>query len=148
VSAASCRSKTHRPRTRIELGRAAIERFGAVVERDPLVVAAFVGGSFAAGTAREDSDVDVYVVAREDEYRALWDRRHALLREWGDPVFEQDVVNFEGLGFDMVLFEFVDTVDGEIAFGHTGNFMALHGGPYDVLVDKIGLLEGVEFPLL
>ena len=126
----------------------AIERFRAVAEREPLILAAFLGGSYAAGAPREDSDVDVYVVSHERDYRALWARRHALLREWGDPVFEEDVVNFEGLGFDMLLFEFVDTVDGEIAFGHAGNFMALHGGPYEVFVDRIGLLEGVEFPLL
>jgi predicted nucleotidyltransferase len=112
------------------------------------VVAAFLGGSYAAGRPREDSDVDVYVVAREEEYAALWARRHAILRAWGDPVFEEDVVDFEGLGFDMVLFEFVDTVDGEIAFGHTRNFMALHGGPYEVLLDRVGLLDDVDFPLL
>jgi predicted nucleotidyltransferase len=113
-----------------------------------LIVAAFLGGSHAAGNPREDSDVDVYVVSREEDYDALWARRHALLREWGDPVFEEDIVNFEGLGFDMVLFEFVDTVDGEIAFGHTGNFRVIHGGPYRVLVDRTGLLDGVVFPLL
>jgi len=113
-----------------------------------LVAAAFLGGSYAAGRPREDSDVDVYVIAREGDYPALWARRHALLREWGDPVFEEDVVNFESLGFDLLVFEFVDTVDGEIAFGHTGNFMSLHGGPHVTLVDRIGLLDGVVFPLL
>jgi hypothetical protein len=42
----------------------------------------------------------------------------------------------------------VDTVDGEIAFGHTRTFMALHGGPYEVLLDRVGLLDDVHFPLL
>jgi hypothetical protein len=83
-----------------------------------------------------------------EDYGSLWAARHRLLREWGEPVFEEDVVNFEGLGFDMLLFEFVDTVDGEIAFGHTGNYMSLHGGPYSVFVDREGLLDGVVFPLL
>jgi hypothetical protein len=48
----------------------------------------------------------------------------------------------------MLLFEFVDTVDGEIAFGHTGNFTIIHGGPYEVLADRTGLLNDVVFPLL
>jgi hypothetical protein len=112
------------------------------------VLASFLGGSYAAGRPREDSDLDLYVVADAAEYGALWARRNALLRAWGDPVFSEDVVNFEGLGFDMLLFDTVDTVDGEIAFGHTGNFTAMHGGPYDPLLDRVGVLDGVVFPLL
>jgi len=132
----------------IERCRAAIERFREVCEREPLIVAAFLGGSFAAGRATDSSDVDVYVVSREEDYPAPWARRQELLRTWGEPVELQDVLDFEGLGFDMVLFELDDGVEGEIAFGHTGNFRSLHGGPYDVLVDRIGLLDGVVFPLL
>jgi predicted nucleotidyltransferase len=113
-----------------------------------LIVAAFLGGSYAAGNPREDSDVDLYVVSHEAEYAELWSRRRELLRAWGEPVFEEDVVNFEGLGFDMLRFELADTVHGEIAFGHTENFMSLHGGPHVTLVDRIGLLDGVVFPLL
>jgi predicted nucleotidyltransferase len=113
-----------------------------------LIVAAFLGGSYAAGTPREDSDVDVYVVSHEAQYVELWSRRHHLLRAWDEPVFEEDVVNFERLGFDMLRFAFADTVHGEIAFGHTGNFRSLHGGPHVTLVDRIGLLDGVVFPLL
>ena len=47
---------------------AAIARFRAACEREPIVLAAFLGGSFAAGTAREDSDVDVYVISTEEDY--------------------------------------------------------------------------------
>jgi predicted nucleotidyltransferase len=119
-----------------------------VCEREPLVVAAFLGGSYAAGRAREDSDVDVYVVARAEEYASLWSLRHELIRRWGDPEWLEDVPNFEGLGFDMVRFRLADGVDGEIAFGHIENLTAMHGGPYEVLIDRIGVLEGVEFPLL
>jgi hypothetical protein len=66
----------------------------------------------------------------------------------GRPVRQDDHANFEGLGFDLVHFELDDRVSGEIAFGHTGNFLSLHGGPYEVLLDRIGLLDGVHFPLL
>ncbi len=50
--------------------------------------------------------------------------------------------------FDLVHFELEGGVTGEVAYGHTGNFTEMHGGPYEVLVDRTGLLEGVTFPLL
>ena len=66
----------------------------------------------------------------------------------GEPELKRDFPNFEGLGFDLVHFELADGVTGEVAFGHTGNFMAMHGGPYEVLADRTGLLEDVTFPML
>ncbi len=132
----------------IERCLAAIDRFRAFCEREPIVLAAFLGGSFAAGTAREDSDVDVYVVSREQDYAELWARRLELVSPLGESELVAEHPDFEGLGFDLVHFELADGVTGEVAYGHTGNFMAMHGGPYEVLVDRTGLLDGVVFPLL
>jgi len=112
------------------------------------VVAAWLGGSFAAGTATEESDIDVYAVSSEEDYARLWERRGAFVAALGEPELVEDHPNFEGLGFDLVHFELVGGVTGEIAFGHAGNFLSLHGGPHEVLVDRIGLLDGVSFPLL
>lgn len=128
--------------------RAAMERFRAASAADNLVLAAFLGGSYAAGRATESSDLDVYVITKREDYEAFWARRHEFVAAWGEPVSLEDVVDFEGLGFDMVLFEFTDGVEGELAFGHTENFTVIHGGPYEVYVDREGLLDGVEFPLL
>jgi predicted nucleotidyltransferase len=111
------------------------------------VLAAFLGGSLAAGTARPDSDVDLYVVTRKEDYEALWEKRVDFVRSWGEPRTLEDVRDFEGLGFDLVIFELADGVEGELAFGHDGNLLSLHGGPYEPLVDRIGLLDGVVFPL-
>ena len=113
-----------------------------------MVLAAFLGGSFAAGRAREDSDVDVYVISREEDYAELWERRLDFVAPMGKAELIGEHPNFEGLGFDLVHFELEDGVTGEVAYGHTGNFMAIHGGPYEVLVDRAGLLDGVVFPLL
>ena len=112
------------------------------------MLAAFLGGSYAAGRATESSDLDVYLIARREEYDALWQKRAAFVASWGDVVTLRDLVDFEGLGFDMVQFELADGVHGELAFGHTDNFMVIHGGPYEVYVDRESLLDGVEFPLL
>jgi predicted nucleotidyltransferase len=124
---------------------AAIGRFQASCECDPLVVAAFLGGSYAAGTATDASDVDIYLVTAEHNYPTFFTRRKVFMRTWGDPVRLRDILNFEGLGFDMLDFELADGVRGQLAMGHTGNFMALHGGPHQVLADKIDLLVGVTF---
>jgi hypothetical protein len=135
-----------------EVGRdaslAAVERFRAACDGHRLVTAAFLGGSYAAGTARDDSDVDVYAVTAVEDYAEFVADRERFMRSWGDPVLLEDVWNFEGLGFDMILFQLADGVHGELALGHTENLMRIHGGPYRVLVDRAGLLDGVVFPLL
>ena len=130
-----------------EQARSAIAAFEASCERDPLVVAAFLGGSYAAGTETDASDIDVYAVTAEGDYARFYERREQFMRSWGDPLRLTDHPDFEGLGFDLIDFEFADGVWGQLALGHTGNFMALHGGPHRVLVDKPGLLDGVTFPL-
>jgi hypothetical protein len=126
----------------------ALARFRSYCETDPLVLAAFLGGSFAAGRAREDSDIDVYVISTEEDYAELWARRIDFVRPMGEPELVEDHPNFEGLGVDLVHFELAGAVSGEVAYGHTGNFMAMHGGSYEVLLDRTGLLDGVTFPLL
>ena len=132
----------------IEACLAAIARFRVYCENEPLVLAAFLGGSFATGRAREDSDVDVYVISAEEDYAQLWERRVDFVRAMGDAELVEDHPNFEGLGFDLVHFELEGGVTGEVAYAHTGNFMATHGGLYEILVDRTGLLDGVTFPLL
>ena len=137
----------HRTVARHEFLRA-VDRFRTACAEHPLVVAAFLGGSYAAGTERDDSDIDVYVVTRQEDYDTFVAGRRTFMESWGHVVWSEDVWNFEQLGFDMIRFRHADGVWGEVALGHAGNFMALHGGPHRVLVDKPGLLDGVTFPLL
>ena len=127
--------------------RASISRFRAGCAGDDAVVAAFLGGSHASGSSDDVSDLDLYVVTGQDAYADFFARREQFMRSWGDPLVLEDVVDFEGLGFDMLVFILRDGVWGEVALAHTANFMQTHGGPFEVLVDKIGLLAGVEFPL-
>jgi hypothetical protein len=51
-----------------EQSTATIERFRASCAEHDLVVAAFLGGSYAAGCARPDSDIDLYVVTKLEDY--------------------------------------------------------------------------------
>jgi hypothetical protein len=126
---------------------AAIERFRVACGEHPLVLAAFLSGSYAAGRSREDSDIDLYVVTEPDDYAAFVADRDRFMHCWGEPTSREDVWNFEGLGFDLIVFELADGVSGEMAIGTTENLMQMHGGPHDVLVDKAGVLDGVSFPL-
>lgn len=97
----------------IEACLAAIASFAKTCEADRLVLAAFLGGSFASGRATETRTWTS--TSSEDDYPRLWDERARFVAAMGEP---------------------------ELAYAHTGNF------PYEVLVDRTGLLDGVTFPLL
>ena len=131
-----------------EQAQAAIGRFASACDEHGLVAAAFLGGSYAARTATTSSDIDLYVVTEQADYPEFFADRLDFVLSWTDGALVTDMPNFEGLGFDMLGFECPDGVWGQVALGHTGNMMALHGGPHDVLVDKRGLLRDVTFPLL
>ncbi|HEV8352701.1 MAG TPA: aminoglycoside 6-adenylyltransferase [bacterium] len=120
-----------------------VERFAAACRADDRVVAAFLGGSLASGTADEHSDLDLYLITREDAYKPFFDGRQEFMRRLGTPVFSED---FSEFGFDMVLFIYEDGTYGELALAPESNFLHIHGGPYKTLVDKKGLLESLTFP--
>jgi len=138
----------HVVESRLERSRRAVDRFTTVCKAHPRVIAAFLGGSIAAGTADEQSDIDVYLLTRQNDYEEFFQDRERFLRSWSGIAWWKDHRDFEGLGFDMMLFLMKDGVDGELALAHEGNFRRTHGGPHVVLVDKVGLLNGVKFPLL
>lgn len=123
----------------------AIDRFTEACRTEAAVVAAFLGGSIAAGTADEASDVDIYAVIEASAYDAFFARRASFMHSWSRPALLLDTLNFEGLGFDMLHFVLADGVHGELALGHSDNFRVMHGGPHRVLVDKTGLLDAVTF---
>jgi predicted nucleotidyltransferase len=122
-----------------------LERFVAACREDTRVVAAFLGGSHAARTADEYSDLDLYLIVGDQHYDTFFAERRAFLGRLGEPVFFED---FSEFGFDMVVFIFSDGVEGELALGRASGFDHIHGGPFEVLVDKEGILEGQVFPLL
>jgi len=123
--------------------RAVIERFVTACRADERVVAAFLGGSYARGTADAQSDLDLYVITADVAYTSFLVERVAFVRQFGEPVFLED---FNDYGFDLLLFVLSDGVEGELAFGRAGNFTHIHGGAHVVLLDKTGILAGVTFP--
>lgn len=120
-----------------------IDRFTAACREDGRVVAAFLGGSLAAGAADEFSDLDLYLITSEKDYQDFFGERRGFMQRLGDPVFCED---FSEFGFDMVLFIYAEGVYGELALAPASNFLQIHGGPYKVLVDKAQALRSVKFP--
>jgi predicted nucleotidyltransferase len=118
-------------------------RFVAACQADERVEAAFLGGSYARGTADACSDLDLYLVTTDEAYDDFFAGRQAFLRLLGEPVLLED---FNGYGFDMVIFIFADGTEGELVLGRESHFTHIHGGPYRILLDKKGILAGVVFP--
>lgn len=123
--------------------QATIRRFGEVCQADPRVVAAFLGGSQATGTTDAHSDLDLYLIVSDEAYDDFYAKRRRFMRSLGDPVFLED---FDGFGFDMLVFILANGVEGELALARESHFTHIHGGPFKIVVDKKGILEGVTFP--
>jgi len=121
-----------------------VKRFQAVSQSDARIVAAFVGGSLATDTADTYSDLDLYLITADEQYDSFFAERVAFMCQLGEPVFLED---FNGFGFDMVLFILESGAKGELGLAKASRFLHIHNGPCRVLVDKIGLLKGVAFPI-
>jgi len=117
-----------------------VDRFINACEFDDRIVAAFLGGSYARGTADEHSDLDLYLVIADNAFDNFIANRDAFLHLFGEPVFIEDfdIPNF-------VFYIYADGTEGELWFGPASNFTHMHSGPYIVLVDKKNILTGVEF---
>jgi predicted nucleotidyltransferase len=120
-----------------------MDRFVTACQTDERVAAAFLGGSYAQGTNDEYSDLDLYLITTDEGYDDFFANREAFLRQLGDPVFSED---FQEYGFDLITFLFAAGIEGELGLGRASHFLHIHGGPYRVLLDKVGCLSGVVFP--
>jgi predicted nucleotidyltransferase len=126
-----------------ERHRVLVDRFVALCREDDRIVAAFVGGSYARGTADAYSDLDLGLITTDAAYADFFAERAAFIRRLGNPVFLDE---FRDDGFRPTFFILDDGVHGELAFGREGAFRHIHGGPHVVLLDKTGLLKDVTFP--
>jgi predicted nucleotidyltransferase len=117
-----------------------MNRFVAACQADARVVAAFLGGSYARGTADIYSDLDLCLITSDAAYEEFFASREAFLRQLGQPVFLEDF----GLP-NNAFFIFSDDTEGELWFGSESHLDHIHSGPYRVLLDKKGILAGAVF---
>jgi predicted nucleotidyltransferase len=122
--------------------QAVTNRFVAACQADERVIAAFLGGSYARGAADTHSDLDLYLVTTDEAYEAFCAQRESFIRLLGEPAFLEDFGASHGL-----FYIFSDGTEGELWIGRESHFKHIHGGAYTVLLDKQGLLRGVDFPM-
>lgn len=121
-----------------------VRRFIETCQVDRRVVAAFLGGSYAAGTADAHADLDLYLITPDEACDSFFAERQEFMRRLGEPLFLED---FNAFGFDMLNFIYAEGIEGEVALARQSHFTHIHGGPFTALVDKQGILAGAVFPL-
>ncbi len=119
-----------------------LNRFVAAGLADERVVAAFLSGSYAKGTADAYSDLDFGLIIADEAYGDFTASRAAFIRRLGEPVFLKDG---HGGGTDVLFFFLSDGTEGELALGRESRFTHMYVGPYKVLLDKTGCLSGAVF---
>jgi len=119
-----------------------VDRFVAACQRDPRIVAAFLGGSYASGAADAHSDLDLYLITTDKAYEVFLAEREKFVRGLGEPLFLED---FGKAYCYFIIFD--DGAEVELGVGRASHFQQIHGGAHTVLLDKQGLLTDVTFPL-
>ena len=67
-----------------------VDRFVAVCLADSRILAAFLGGSYAAGTADAYSDLDLFLLTTDEAYEAFLDDKNTFIQQLGEPLFLED----------------------------------------------------------
>ena len=118
------------------------DRFIAACNADDRIAAAFLGGSYASGKADAHSDLDLYIITTDEAYEAFVGDKEMFVHQLGEPLFLENWGAAHGY-----LFILADGVEGELWIGKASRFQHIHGGAYQVLVDKQGILDNAAFPL-
>jgi predicted nucleotidyltransferase len=121
--------------------RKVIDRFMAVCQADERVFAAFLGGSYTRASADAYSDLDLGLITADEAYQDFLAGRAAFVRQLGEPLLVEDFDNPHNL-----FCIFADGTECELAVGRAGQFTHIHAGPYQVVLDKNGILAGAVFP--
>ena len=112
-----------------------IERLVAEAAAVPEVAGVIVIGSFAAGRADTLSDVDLFVVAREGDFEAAWEKRErlsgsGLLTSWEKRRKDNpDVGLYVWLNQDLVLVEALFCTPGSARLAELAPAVVVIGSP-------------------
>lgn len=115
-----------------------MDRFITACQNDERVVAALLVGSYAKDLADEYSDLDLYLVTTDDDYKNFVADRFKFIRELGEPLFMED---FDRPDFFFLIFP--DGSEVEISFGHESQLNELFTEPYKVLLDRKNVMVGI-----
>jgi predicted nucleotidyltransferase len=118
-----------------------VDRFIAACQADDRIVAAFLGGSYATGKVDKFSDLDLFFITTDAAYQDFLIERESFVHLLGEPLFIEDW----GLAHGYCLI-FSNMTECDLWFGGESKFKDIYSGPYRVLLDKKGILEGDVFP--
>jgi predicted nucleotidyltransferase len=118
-----------------------LNRFVALCQADERILAAFLGGSYARGNADAYSDIDLGLITTDESYADFTAELASFVKRLGEPAFLED---FDSEG--IIFFIFPDGTECELVVGHASDFLHIHSGPHQVLLDKTGILNSVSFP--
>jgi len=120
-----------------------LNRFVVACQADERIVAAFLVGSYVNGKPDEHSDLDLYLVVKDEAYDEFFVQRKDFVRLLGEPQFMED--------FDIPDILFIIFPDGsevELSFRRESQINQIFNNSYKVLLDKknitAGVLSGVE----
>ncbi|MCI0554126.1 MAG: aminoglycoside 6-adenylyltransferase [Anaerolineae bacterium] len=115
-----------------------MDRFITACQADDRVAAALHVGSYVKGLADAHSDLDLYLITTDDDYKDFITDRSAFIRGFGEPLFMED--------FDLpdILFLiFPDGSEVEVPFGRESQLSQILNEPYKVLLDKKNITAGI-----
>jgi hypothetical protein len=117
-----------------------VNRFIEAGRADHRILAAFLGGSYARGTADQHSDLDLGLIATDAAYDDVVNGLREIVGRIGEPVFLESF----GLPY-VVFFIFADGTECELVVGRQSAFQHIHDGPYRILLDKANILTNAAF---
>ena len=117
-----------------------VDRFITACQSDNRIVAAFLGGSYANGSADKFSDLDLFFITTDQAYQEFTIEREAFIRHLDEPLFLDDFG--AGHGYCVI---FSNGAEADVWFGRESKFKDIYAGPFKVLVDKTVILAGEDF---
>jgi predicted nucleotidyltransferase len=115
-----------------------LDRFVKACQADESIVAAFLVGSYVKGQPDEHSDLDLYLITKDDTYDDFVSKRESFVRLLGEPLFIED--------FDLpdiVFLIFSDGSEVEVSYRRESQVNLIFNEPFKVLVDKKTLTAGI-----
>jgi len=79
-----------------------LDRFTAACRADTRVVAAFLGGSYALGTADLYSDLDLYLITTDEAFDDFLAGRDAFIRSLASPLAQRHAIKYPA-GLDRLM---------------------------------------------
>jgi predicted nucleotidyltransferase len=118
--------------------QAVLDKFVKACQSDDRTVAALLVGSYVKGKADEHSDLDLYVITRDEAYDDFVSRRESFVRLLGEPLFMED---FDLPGIVFLIFPNGSEV--EISYVRESQVNYVVNEPFKVLLDKKNITVGI-----